>query len=84
DVLNIVSQSSSQELLSIYHIIGKGENEVVTTDKTVKDFLTPNRKLHALLKEKCFTTFYDEFDGDHTWKYWKPDLRRALIENFSE
>ncbi|BDH60913.1 hypothetical protein MTP04_10430 [Lysinibacillus sp. PLM2] len=84
DVLNIVSQSSSQELLSIYHIIGKGEHEVVTTDKTVKDFLTPNRKLHALLKEKGFTTFYDEFDGNHTWKHWKPDLRRALIENFSE
>ncbi len=51
-------------------------------DKTIKDFLTPNRQLHQLLTEKGYKVFYEEFEGNHTWKYWKPDLRRALIENF--
>ncbi len=82
-VLNIVEQSNNMNTVSIYHVIGKGENQVLTTDKKIKDFLTPNRKLHELLVAKGFKTFYEEFDGNHTWKYWKPDLKRALIENFS-
>ncbi|CAM5190061.1 Enterochelin esterase-like enzyme OS=Ureibacillus acetophenoni OX=614649 GN=SAMN05877842_101269 PE=4 SV=1 [Ureibacillus acetophenoni] len=81
-VLSIVKESQTQSQLSIYHVIGKEEIEVVTTDKTVKDFLTPNRQLHQLLSEKGYKIFYEEFEGNHTWKYWKPDLRRALIENF--
>nr|WP_106783872.1 alpha/beta hydrolase-fold protein [Lysinibacillus timonensis] len=82
-VLQIANESSSQDILSIYHIIGKEEIEVLTTDKTIKDFLTPNRKLHEILVEKGYKTFYEEFNGNHTWKYWKPDIRRALIKNFS-
>ena len=83
NVLEIVQESQAHNHISIYHIIGKEEIEVLTTDKTIKDFLTPNRKLHQLLTEKGYKTFYEEFEGNHTWKYWKPDLRRALIENFS-
>lgn len=81
-VLSAVEKATNPESLSIYHIIGKKEDEVVTTDKTIQDFLTPNRQLQQLLKEKNFNTFYEEFDGNHTWKYWKPDLERALIKNF--
>lgn len=66
----------------IYHVIGLGETEVVTLEKEVKDFLTPNRELHELFVEKNIPTFYDEFDGNHTWKYWKPDLERALTKIF--
>lgn len=83
DVLKAVEQFKNPADLSIYHIIGKGENKVITLDKTIKDFLTPNRQLHNLMLSKGFSTFYDEFDGNHTWKYWKTDLRRALIENFN-
>lgn len=83
DVLKAVEQFKNPSDISIYHIVGKGENKVVTMDKSIKDFLTPNRKLHNLMLSKGFSTFYDEFDGNHTWKYWKPDLRRALIENFN-
>lgn len=83
DVLKAVEQFKNPADLSIYHIIGKGENKVITMDKTIKDFLTPNRQLHNLMLSKGFSTFYDEFDGNHTWKHWKPDLRRALIENFN-
>ena len=83
DVLKAVEQFQNPADLSIYHIIGKDENKVITMDKTIKDFLTPNRQLHNLMLSRGFSTFYDEFDGNHTWKYWKPDLRRALIENFN-
>jgi len=38
--------------------------------------------LNHVFEEKGYTTFYDEFDGDHTWKYWQPDLRRALTFMF--
>ncbi|WP_332650392.1 alpha/beta hydrolase [Lysinibacillus sp. 54212] len=81
-VMERVRQAQHYEALSVYHVIGTDEDEVVTTDKTVKDFLTPNRELHSLMVEMDFNTFYDEFKGNHTWKYWKPDLKRALIENF--
>ena len=81
--LEKVAHFATPNALSIYHVIGTEEIKVVLTDKTVKDFLTPNRKLHDLMLEKGYPSFYDEFQGNHTWKYWKPDLKRALIENFS-
>jgi enterochelin esterase-like enzyme len=77
-VLNQVKSFKQPHLLSIYHIIGKGETTVKTTDGQVKDFFTPNRQLHELFEQKNFSSFYDEFDGEHTWKYWQPDLKRAL------
>lgn len=83
-VINIVEKSNNMNAVSIYHVIGKGEDKVLTTEKKIKDFLTPNRQLHTLLKTKGYNTFYEEFDGNHTWKYWKPDLKRALTKNFSE
>lgn len=82
-VLKAVEESNVQDKISIYHIVGTGEDKVLTTDKKIKDFLTPNRQLHELLVNKGYDTFFEEFDGHHTWKYWKPDLKRALIKNFS-
>jgi enterochelin esterase-like enzyme len=82
-VLDEVENFSYPHLLNIYHVIGKGETEVKTTDGMVKDFLTPNRQLHGLFTEKKFSSFYEEFDGDHTWKHWQPDLRRALKVMFN-
>ena len=66
----------------LYHVIGLKEDQVTTLDKQVKDFLTPNRTLHDMILLKKIPTFYDEFDGNHTWTYWKPDLNRALIKIF--
>ncbi|RDI47731.1 alpha/beta hydrolase [Falsibacillus pallidus] len=77
-VLKGVEQLSQPQLLNIYHVIGNGEKEVKTTDGKVKDFLAPNRSLHELMEEKNYTCFYEEFNGDHTWKHWQPDLKRAL------
>ena len=81
-VLEIVTQADTLSSSFIYHIIGLREDQVTTTDKQVKDFLTPSRTLHALLVSKNIPTFYEEFDGNHTWTYWKPDLKRALIKIF--
>ncbi|GIN83952.1 hypothetical protein J6TS2_03380 [Heyndrickxia sporothermodurans] len=81
-VLDAVKAHPNPHLLSVYHIIGKGETEVTTTNGSVEDFLTPNRKLHQLFSDKGFQNFYEEFDGNHTWKYWQPDLKRALKYTF--
>lgn len=70
-------------LLSIYHIIGKQETEVKTTLNKIEDFLSPNRELSLLIESKAFPYFYEEFEGNHTWTYWQPDLHRALLKMFS-
>ncbi|WP_088102447.1 esterase family protein [Halalkalibacter urbisdiaboli] len=77
-VLDEVKQCSKQESLSIYHVIGKEETAVKTTDGHILDFLTPNRELQSLMERMAFTYTYDEFDGNHTWTYWQKDLKRGL------
>lgn len=77
-VLDMVNSFTATELLEIYHIVGNQETEVQTTNGKISDFLTPNRKLSVLFTSKYNTYFYDEFNGDHTWTYWQPDLKRAL------
>ncbi|WP_264736934.1 alpha/beta hydrolase [Cytobacillus firmus] len=81
-VTEAVQEFTQAHLLNIYHVIGKGETSVKTTGGEEKDFLTPNRDLSSLFKQKQFPYFYDEFDGDHTWTYWQPDLKRALKSMF--
>ncbi|GGG20122.1 hypothetical protein GCM10007425_13170 [Lysinibacillus alkalisoli] len=83
DVLDAVENFANPSSISVYHIVGKKEDEVLTTEKKVADFLTPNRELHEVMQMRGYHLFYDEFNGNHTWKYWKPDLRRALIKNFN-
>ena len=77
-ILNSVDQFSEGQLLQLYHVIGNQETEVETTDGKLTDFLTPNRALSKIITEKPITYFYEEFNGNHTWTYWQPDLRRAL------
>jgi enterochelin esterase-like enzyme len=77
-VFGLVESFTEAELLEIYHIVGNLETEVQTTNGKKSDFLNPNRKLSEIFTNKVFTYFYDEFDGDHTWTFWQPDLKRAL------
>ena len=77
-ILELVEDFTDTQLLEIYHVIGTQETEVPTTDGQVKNFLSPNRELSKIISDKPFTYFYEEFNGDHTWTYWQPDLRRAL------
>jgi enterochelin esterase-like enzyme len=81
-VFDMVNSFTETELLEIYHIIGNQETAVQTTNGKISDFLSPNRKLSSIFTDKSFTYFYDEFDGDHTWTYWQPDLKRALKTMF--
>jgi enterochelin esterase-like enzyme len=77
-VFGLVESFTEAELLEIYHIVGNQETEVQTTNGKKSDFLNPNRKLSEVFTNMAFTYFYDEFDGDHTWTFWQPDLKRAL------
>ncbi|MFD3447367.1 alpha/beta hydrolase [Microbacteriaceae bacterium 4G12] len=77
-VLEQVRSFKEPHLLELYHIIGTEETNVKTTDGKIMDFVTPNRTLHELLNEKEFTTFYEEFQGDHTWKHWQENLPHAF------
>ncbi|WP_332691113.1 alpha/beta hydrolase [Halalkalibacter lacteus] len=77
-VMNAVTAYNKPNNLSLYHVIGKKETSVKTTDGQTLDFVTPNQKLHTILNERPFTYTYDEFDGDHTWTYWQTDLPRGL------
>ncbi|GER67392.1 hypothetical protein BpJC7_17940 [Weizmannia acidilactici] len=83
-VLAAVKQCPDPQLVNIYHIVGKGETEVKTTDGKIQNFVTPNRKLHDALTKKGFPGFYEEFDGNHSWRYWQKELRRALLYHFKK
>jgi enterochelin esterase-like enzyme len=77
-VLEKVQSFSTPHLLQLYHVIGTEETNVETTDGQIKDFVTPNRELARIIQSKTFSSFLDEFEGNHTWTYWQPDLNRAL------
>ncbi|ALS78090.1 MULTISPECIES: esterase family protein [Planococcus] len=82
NLLTAVEAFKSANSFTVYHVIGKEETAVKLGSGETADFLEPNRKLNNLMKNKGFSVFYEEFEGDHTWKHWQPDLRRALIQNF--
>ncbi|AYC29041.1 alpha/beta hydrolase [Paenisporosarcina cavernae] len=81
-VKEVVRGVRTPHAFSVYHVIGKEETAVETTRGETADFLTPNRELHEIMLEKGFQTFYEEFDGNHTWKFWQPDMKRAIEMNF--
>ncbi len=82
ELLESVENFKSGNPFTVYHVIGKLETEVKLTSGGTENFLEPNRQLNQLMKNKGFSIFYEEFDGDHTWKHWQPDLKRALVQNF--
>ncbi len=77
-VMTLATDFKDTQTLEIYHVIGTEETAVKRTDGQVSDFVEPNRKLHALLTERNFITHYEEFEGNHTWKYWQNDLPKAF------
>ncbi|MBS8263135.1 esterase family protein [Mesobacillus boroniphilus] len=83
EVFSAVKDFRQPELLHIYHTVGDQETVVKTASSKNKDFLTPNRELSKIFKERGYGYFYDEFNGNHTWTYWQPDLKRAIRQVFS-
>jgi enterochelin esterase-like enzyme len=78
-VLQMAEKFSNSSHLSIYHVIGTEETEVKLTNGKIQDFLTPNRELNKILLNKKIDYFYNEFNGGHLWRYWQPDIRKAMI-----
>ncbi|MHC0552967.1 alpha/beta hydrolase-fold protein [Salinicoccus sp. CNSTN-B1] len=71
------SQSSLMHL-DMYHTIGLEEDDFESISKDRADFLTPNRKLHEHLSTRLLEYKYEELDGGHIWKTWKPILEPAM------
>ncbi len=68
--------------ITVYHVVGSEETAVKMTDGGIMDFLAANRKLSAYINQGQDQYFYDEFLGNHTWKFWQQDLKRALTYLF--
>ncbi|WP_221563930.1 esterase family protein [Alkalihalobacillus sp. TS-13] len=83
-VLKDVSEMKDPSLLSVYHVAGKQETDVETTNGQVKNFIEPNRELNQLFSEMSFDYHYEEFEGGHSWKFWQPDIPKALKFMFSD
>jgi enterochelin esterase-like enzyme len=78
DVKLKVKEFNQNHLIDIYHVIGTQETDVPTQYKEERNFLAANREISAILSGKNFSYYYQEFNGDHTWTYWQPDLHKAL------
>lgn len=69
----------TKEQLSIWHAIGLEEEDfTLPTNGKSANFLTPNRELNQLIKQYHVKYEYQEFDGGHNWKSWKPMLGDIL------
>ncbi len=82
-VFHAVQSAKSVDTLAIYHTIGDEETDVPTTAGDRKNFLEPNRKLRDLIERQNTNYVYHELEGNHTWKYWQKDLKRALVTMFN-
>jgi enterochelin esterase-like enzyme len=76
--LTMALEDETLSTLEIYHSVGTEETAVKTTKGKIENFIEPNRELSALIKDKGFPYTYHEFQGDHTWTYWQPDIKSAL------
>lgn len=81
-IITTVKNSTDISSMDIYHTIGTKETNVTTTANEKLDFLEPNRKLNNLISQKNSFYTYHELEGDHTWKYWQKDMKRALTSIF--
>ncbi|WP_148630896.1 esterase family protein [Bacillus sp. E214] len=77
-VLSAVESFQFPHLTQIYHTIGKNETTVQTSKDGIIDFVQPNQELNSIIESKGFPVFYEEIDGDHTWRAWQSDMKRTL------
>lgn len=69
---------TNTRFLDFYHVIGKEEHKFTLMNGETADFLTPNRVFHELLKKNNITNHYEELEGGHSWKTWKPEIPSVL------
>lgn len=83
-VTHVFNSCTSRDLLTIKHYIGLEEIEFKLISGKMADFLTPNRAFSELVKQSNVTYDYEELNGGHTWKTWKPELGEMLSFFLSE
>lgn len=76
-----VQQFNHPYLIDVYHVVGTEETDVPTRNVNERNFLESNRKMSTIFKQKKFPYFYEEYNGDHTWTFWQPDLKKALAHS---
>lgn len=82
-VLHFVENFTGNQRPEIYHTIGLKETNVPTTKHDVIDFVQPNKRLAALIKDRFpIYKYVENEEGNHTWKYWQKELPDILIEVF--
>jgi enterochelin esterase-like enzyme len=64
--------------LSIYQTVGTEETNVLTTSKQFVNFVEGSHQLKDLLQKLSIEYVYQEFEGDHTWTNWEPQLLDLL------
>ncbi|MEB7421886.1 alpha/beta hydrolase-fold protein [Staphylococcus arlettae] len=84
-ITTLVQRCQFTDILTVWHTVGLEEADFAlpTTGKRA-DFLTPNRALNQLLATQEMTYYYQEFDGGHRWKSWKPLLADTLTYFLSD
>lgn len=71
--------------LQIYHSVGRDETSVKTTFDENENFFEPNQELANLLNKKGLANYvFEAHHGDHNWKSWQGDLKKALIHFFKK
>ncbi|MFC4320601.1 alpha/beta hydrolase [Litchfieldia salsa] len=80
EILTEVQNFSQPHLIEIYQMVGLNETNVKITDGTSENFVYTNRLLHEAFEQRHYIYDYKEDEGDHTWKYWQPSLKRILYK----
>ncbi|MBF7017484.1 esterase family protein [Staphylococcus durrellii] len=84
-ITELLERCQLKDNLSIWHAIGLEEEDFeLPTNGKRANFLTPNRELNALLKTYNISYHYEEFDGGHRWKSWKPLLKDMMTYFLSD
>lgn len=79
--LSSYTAQNSEEELSILHWLQINKNYLpeIRFDCGKNDLLIEhNRKLHADLEALSISHKYEEFEGEHTWDYWREHVRETL------
>lgn len=76
---DIIAKINTQNTHKEYFIVvGKEENHFKLMSGKFADFLTPIRQFVSALKDNNLEYCYEELEGGHSWKTWKPQIDKCL------
>ncbi|WP_414051165.1 alpha/beta hydrolase [Macrococcus animalis] len=67
-----------KEALDYYVVVGNKEDNFELLTGGFADFLNPIREFHHVLTAKSIHHYYEEINGGHNWKTWKPQIEKSL------